>query len=319
MRQQISLEPQSGVDLIAQYARRFHRWLTFIVAIPLLAVVGTGLLLSFEPALQQMKPAQPITRALIESVLTRHDPQGTARTLSIQTLENTITIGGAGQPIVVDLATGEATVATQTLAQTFLTARRLHETLLLDLGWLVTASTIAMIVIPCLGMLMGLPRFSNSLSGWHQGAAWIALPLVILSPLTGLALAYGITFAAPAARTSDNGRITMLGTVKLIAAQHDLANVTAIRPRGRMVMARIYVGGELRGYRVAPDRLVPLPRNWPRLLHEGNWGGFIGPLVNIVTSAVIIGLLATGPLIWLRRRIHQARNRPATRPSRATT
>jgi uncharacterized iron-regulated membrane protein len=309
----------AGDHMLAQYARRFHRWLTFVFAIPLLIVVGTGLVLSFEPALQQVKSAQAIELSAIEGVLTRHDPAHTARSLSIRTLDNTLTLGGGAEgSVVVDLASGESTTAPQNVAQFFLTARRLHETLLLDLGWLVTASTIAMLVIASLGMLMGWPRLRNSLSGWHQGAAWFALPLIVLSPLSGLALAYGITLTPPPARAPEGGRVTMLDAVRLVAAQHDLANLTSIRQRGRMLMARIYVGGELRGYRVNAGRLDPMPRNRPRVIHEGNWGGLAGSLVNIITSLVLIGLLVTGPLIWLRRRLRRSRdNRATSRPERA--
>jgi uncharacterized iron-regulated membrane protein len=310
-----------GGLMLAQYARRFHRWLTFVFAIPLAVVVGTGLVLSFEPAAQQIKPAQPIELAKIENLLARHDPARAARSLSIRTIDNTLTLGGVGPEgsIVIDLGSGETTTAAQSLARLFLTARRMHETLLLDLGWLVTASTIAMLVVAGLGLLMGWPRFRNSLSGWHQGVAWVALPLIVLSPLTGLALAYGITFTAPPPRSPDGGRVTILDAVRLVAAEHDLANLTAIRQRGRMLMARIYVNGELRGYRFSAGRLDPMPRNWPRVIHEGNWGGFAGPLVNVATSLVILGLLATGPLIWLRRRIRQARTgtKAAAHPERA--
>jgi uncharacterized iron-regulated membrane protein len=281
--------------------RRFHRWLTLIFALPLLIVICTGLVLSFEPLFQQARPSQPITLAVIEDALSRHDPGRTARSLSIRTSDNTLTIGGTDGAITVDLGTREQTNAPQQLAQFLLTMRRLHETLLLDLGWLVTASTIAMLAIACLGMLMGWPRFRNSLGGWHQGAAWLALPLIIVSPLTGLALAYGITFTPPLARSSDGGRIAMADAVRLIAADHDLANLTSIRPRGRILMARVYVNGELRGYRIGPSRLEELPRNWPRVIHEGNWGGPVGPLLNVLTSVVLIGLLATGLTIWGRR------------------
>lgn len=289
------------------YCLLFHRWLALIFALPLLLVIGSGLILSFEPLAQQARPKQPITLSMIEEALARYDPQRNARSLTIRTQDNTLTIGGvgAGGSIVVDLGTGAETTDPQHTAQLFLTARRLHETLLLDLGWLVTASTIAMVVIPCLGLMIGWPRLRNSLGGWHQGMAWFALPLVILSPLSGLALAFGITLTPPAA-PSERGRIAMLEAVRLIAANHDLANLTSIRPRGRILMARIFVNGELRGYRVGPAQLEPLPRNWPRLIHEGNWGGFWGPLVNIITSLVLIGLLATGVVIWSIRSLRKS-------------
>lgn len=293
--------------------------MTFVFSIPLTIVVCTGLVLSLEPVVQMARPAQPITLPLIEEALLRHDPARAARAISIRTVDNTLTIGGgANGSTVVNLGTGEITSEPQQIAQFFTMARRLHETLLLDLGWLVIASTIAMLAIACLGIAMGWPRLRNSLSGWHQGAAWIGLPLVILSPLTGLALAYGITFTPPPTQPSGGGRVTMIDAVRTVAARYDLAAVTAIRPRGRIVMARIYVDGELRGFRVGPNSLEPIPRNWPRVIHEGNWGGLAGPLANVVTSLVLIGLLITGPLIWLRRTLRRiSGGRSATRAERA--
>jgi len=44
-------------------------------------------------------------------------------------------------------------------------ARRLPETLLIDVRWRAVASTVAMMVLSLLGVLMGLPRISNSLAG----------------------------------------------------------------------------------------------------------------------------------------------------------
>ncbi len=181
--------------------------------------------------------------------------------------------------------------------------------MLLDLGWLVTGATIAMLLIALLGSLMGLPRIRNSLSGWHQGAAWLALPFVILSPLTGLALAYGVTFNSPQTSGAGGARVTMADAVRLVAAEHDLANLTSIRQRGRTLMARIFVSGELRSFSLNGGRLEPLARNWPRLLHEGNWGGLAGPIINAMTAIVVAGLLITGPLIWLRRALRRRRNK----------
>lgn len=79
--------------------------------------------------------------------------------------------------------------------------RRIHEKLQFDAEWLVTASTVAMLVLALLGVVMGLPRFSNTLSGWHKGIAWVGMPLIVLSPLTGLFLATSVSFAsAPRSR-----------------------------------------------------------------------------------------------------------------------
>jgi uncharacterized iron-regulated membrane protein len=298
--------------MLKAYFRRIHRWLALLFALPLLIVVATGLVLSFEPLIQQARPERPITLPTVEQALARFDPQNTARSLGLRTLDHALTIGGAGRGggVTVDLQSGEQTAESQRVAQFLVTARRLHEALLLDLGWLVAASTFAMLAIVALGLLMGWPRFRNSLGGWHQGAAWLTLPLIILSPFSGLALVYGITFMPPLGRATDGGRVSMTQAVSLVAAEHDLKNLTSIRQRGNILMARIFVDGELRAYRIAPSGLQPLARNWPRVVHEGNWGGVVGPLLNVLTSLVLLGLLATGFTIWLRQRARKlsARN-----------
>lgn len=287
------------------YAGRFHRWIALAFGLPLLLVILSGLALSFEPLLQQASPRQPITLQRIESLLDRHDPRGTARAVSIDKSANVVTIGGKA----IDLASGEET-APPALASFLLTMRRLHETLLADLRWLVTASTVAMIVIVLLGTLLGWPQFRNSLRGWHQGAAWVTLPFLVLSPLTGLALALGISLAGTTS-APPAAPVPMKEAVRLVATDFNLADLTSIRQRGRAQMARIYVGGELRGFAFAQDRLVAQPRSWSRVVHEGNWGAALGPAINIVVSVVFAGLLATGLTMWLRRSLIRARNRRA--------
>ena len=74
-------------------------------------------------------------------------------------------------------------------------------------------------------------------------------------------------------------------------------------------MARIFEDGELRAYAVNGDDLVPLPRNWPRLIHEGNWSAMIASSLNILTSLALLGLLSTGLLLWTRRKLRRPQGR----------
>jgi uncharacterized iron-regulated membrane protein len=81
-------------------------------------------------------------------------------------------------------------------------------------------------------------------------------------------------------------------------------------------MARIYVDDELRGFAVTPNSLRPLQRNWPRLIHEGNWGAMVGPAANVLTSGALIDLIGTGFTLWISgwwRRAHRSVRRPAPR------
>ncbi len=298
--------------MLKAYALRFHRWITFVFALPLLVVIGTGLVLSVEPLAQRSGLDQPLTKGQALDLLRTHDPDGKATGLTLRAYENALTIAGIGPEgeLEIDLATGQAMVDDGGFAwsEVFRTARRMHETLLLDLGWVVTASTWAMLALAALGLLMGWPRLRNTLGGWHVGAAWGLLPLVILSPLTGLALVYGVTFTPP--QTGPRGeRIPIAKAVEIIADKHDLANMTSLRVRGGRMVARIFEDGALNAYVVRPSGLEAQPRNWPRALHEGNWSGWIGPLLNLLLSIVFIGLLFTGLLIWTRRTLRMRRRK----------
>ena len=287
---------------------RFHRWITLVFALPLLAIIATGLILSVEPIVQNTGiTPQSIDAGRLVSLIGRYDPDGKARGLGINAAAQTMTLQGIDAPEI-DLATGEAATNPSSLPAVFLWARRTHERLL-GQSWLVTASTIAMLVIMTLGIAMGLPRLRNSLSGWHKGAAWFTLPLLVLSPLTGLFMALGLTFTNGPPPANPGSRITLPSAVNMIAKSRDLAQVVSIGTRGGRIMARLYEDGELRSYTFTTEGMVALPRNWPRLLHEGNWSALIAGPLNLVTAVVLLGLLTTGLLIWGRRKLRRPQGR----------
>jgi len=300
--------PRPEKDMVKPLLLRLHRWITLIFALPLLAIILTGLILSFEPAVQisSIKP-QSVDGARVADLIKRYDPDGKARGVSINAAERRITLQGA-DPAEIDLVSGEKVTERAALPVFLLWAPGSHERLL-GQSWLVISSTVGMVVIMCLGILMGLPKLRNSLSGWHKGTAWFALPLIVLSPLTGLCLAFGWTFQASPPPLRSARLISLPEAVSIVARSHDLAQVTSIRPRGRLLMARIFEGGELRAYAVNGDDLVPLPRNWPRLIHEGNWSAIIASSLNILTSLALLGLLSTGLLLWTRRKLRRPQGR----------
>jgi uncharacterized iron-regulated membrane protein len=292
---------------------KFHRWIALVFALPLLFVIGTGLVLSVEPWLvvRAIAPGT-LTAAKVQALLDRHDAQGQARALSYRSYDNTLTIGGRGGGRIVDAASGEAQSAPSRLASLLGTARRTHEHLLLDLGWAVVASTMAMLALALFGVLMGWPRIRNTLAGWHKAMAWGLLPLVVLSPLTGLFLVYGVTFsgAPPAAARPQGPPPTLREAVDIAGRSHDLSALVWLRPLGGRMALRVVEEGEYRLYAVTRAGTVALPRNWPRLWHEGNFAGIWSSLMNLVVSVAMLGLLGTGVWMWLRRRL-RVRSRPA--------
>lgn len=179
-----------------------------------------------------------------------------------------------------------------------------------------TASTLAMVTILLLGIAMGLPRLRNTLPGWHKATAWFTLPLISLSPLTGLCMAFALTFQSGAASAATGRPLALPKAIRMVAASHELSHVISIGTRGGRTMARLYDGDELRAYAVTSSEVTPLPRNWPRLIHEGNWSALIGSPLNVVTSIALLTLLSTGVLIWARRSLRTRRPR-ADRPADA--
>jgi uncharacterized iron-regulated membrane protein len=285
---------------------RLHRWTALVFALPLIAVIGTGVVLSLEPWLvgRAIAPGS-LTVDKVEALLARHDPQGKARAISHRSYDGTLTVGGGrgGAGTVVDVATGQSVAGPSALASTLVTARRMHETLLWNLRWLVTASTVAMLALVALGVVMGWPRFANTLSGWHKGMAWGLLPLILLSPLTGLLMALGITFAAapPATAPGQGSPLSLAEAVRIVGTGHDLSALVWLRQQGPRMLARLVEDGEYRVYALTRDGAAPIPRNWPRLWHEGNFAGPWSAGMNLATSVAMAGLLATGLWVWLRR------------------
>lgn len=296
---------------------RLHRWTTLVFSLPLAMIIVTGLILSFEPLAQDFGSRHlSLTAAKLDALLQQHDPEGKARGLSLRAYENRLVIQGVGEDgsKEIDLTTGKEADddAVFSLSDLFGEARHLHENLLFEQRWLVTVTTIAMLVLIALGILMGWPRIRNTMSGWHQAFSWLLLPAVILSPVTGLMIAYGITLqpqvpgdrsAAPPIRAA----VQMLGKGEG-GLERDLGQMIWLRQRGGRLLARMNDDGRFQVYQITAAGPKLTPTNWPRGLHEGNAiGAWTGILV-LVTSLAFIGLMVTGLWIWTRRTFRK-RNR----------
>jgi uncharacterized iron-regulated membrane protein len=282
---------------------KLHRWITLIFALPLATIIVTGLMLSFEPMLfTQGAGEKLLTIEKLNGYLKEHDPDNKARAIAYRSYAQVLTIDGVGDEgeVEINVKTGEELDKDSTLTEMLRGAKGIHQHLIYDLGWLVTASTFAMMALIVLGILMGLPRFANSVSGWHKGTAWVLLPLIILSPLTGLFLAYRITFITPqtGARPSP---ITLQNAIKVVVAKHDIASIIWIRPQGGGMMARVNDGGEFKTMRVLEAGLSESPRNLPRLIHEGTWSSYLAPLLNVLVSLAFTLLMVSGLIIWTRK------------------
>ena len=300
--------------MIQAWLLKLHRWVALLFALPLLFVLGTGLVLAFEPwiVVRAIQPAA-LTVDKVQALLARHDASGQVRSMTYRSYDDTLTLSaGRRGGTVIDVRTGEALPEPSAMARTLQTMRRMHEALLIDAGWLVIACSGAMLALSLLGILMGWPRFANSVSGWHKGMAWGLLPLIILSPLTGIFLAAGITFAPAPSRPSgppEGGALSLQDAVRVVGQHHDLSGLVWLRTQGGRLVARIVEGGEYRTFAVTRDGTTALPRNWPRIWHEGNFAGIWSAAMNVIISVAMLGLLVSGVWIWSRRQLRRRRNR----------
>ncbi|MFN3891474.1 MAG: PepSY domain-containing protein [Beijerinckiaceae bacterium] len=282
---------------------RLHRWIALTFAAPLLVILATGLILSFQPLLHSANVQRgTVTLEKLEGWMDQHDPQNKARSLRIDWFQNTVSIGNEAD---VHVLTGAEVDEDHWFAELMRASRGVHERLIFDLGWLVTASTVAMVVIMLIGTLLGLPRLTNTISGWHKAMAWFLLPLLLLSPVTALFMAAGITFSAPS--TERTQPLPLREAVRVVAASHDPSTIEWIRQRGPRQMVRISDGSSQTTYVVSRDGLKPAGSNWPRAFHEGTFWGVWGGVMNVILSFAFLGLLGTGFVIWLRRRLRPRR------------
>ncbi len=294
---------------------QWHRWIVLVFLVPLLVLFISGLVLSFEPVAndRQLSPRQ-VSLAQVELILATHDPQGKANSLQMRSYDNLLTLseGRTGPSKRVDITSNTIASNNKTYwSAIFTAAKKWHETLLLDLRWLVTTSSFALLAIIAIGLGMGWPKFRQTLSAWHRTGAWFLAPLLILSPLSGLALSYGITLTPPPAKIAGPA-VSLKDAVKIVSAKHDLASVVWIRPQSGATRVRLYDGGEAKVMAVTPNGLVAGPTAWPRALHEGVWAGAWSGALNVLVSLSFIALLITGLTLWLqrRRRLARVRSKP---------
>lgn len=303
---------------------KIHGWLAVIFAAPLAVLCVTGMILSLEPIIQytSIEPGT-LTSDEITHYLKKFDPEGKGRSLIHRPYENTLTIGGAGADgeIEIDLVTREPSVddGSWSWSEVFRYNRRLHEHLTVAGLDLTIASTIAMLVVILIGILMGLPKIRNTVAGWHKAAAWFLLPLVVISPLTGLFLPLGWSMnpfndGEPAGRTAA---LPLAEAVRIVGQSQDLSNIIWLRQRGGRQLVRLWDGQEARAFAVTAEGLKPAPRNISRIIHEGNFLGVWSGLLMLITAGALTLLTLTGVWLFGSKQVRKYQNRKA-RAQRAT-
>lgn len=314
--------------MLKRWYLTIHGWAAVVFALPILGVVLTGLLLSFDPIIQ-VTSVQPgaLTTEKVLGWLAEHDPDNKAGALFHRPYDHSFEIDGDDGEVEIDLRTGRE--FSETAGGIYWSdwmgwARRTHEHLTIANVELTVISTWIMLLIVVIGILMGLPKIRNTVAGWHKAAAWFLLPLLIVSPLTGLFITYGVTMnfsqstpppARPAVEQVQGASparpmpLTMAEAVRIIGETKDLSTMTWLRTRGGRLLVRLWEGGEARAYVVSRNGLSPANRNFSRIFHEGTFGGIWGGVMNVIISLALMLLSVTGLWLFVTKQIRKYRNR----------
>nr|HQV16690.1 PepSY domain-containing protein [Denitromonas sp.] len=175
--------------------RRLHRWIALALTPVFVLVILSGAVLAFKPVLTASPVSSvSVSAATVAEALARIDPRGRANQVTVSPDASTLMVKSnnpAGPSGRFEMASGEL-AASQPGPDVFAIVLDLHKKLLLGLGIVVEIAAYAMTALILMGLALGLPRLRNTLSGWHLGIGWLALPLVLLAPLTGTLMALHI-------------------------------------------------------------------------------------------------------------------------------
>lgn len=279
-----------------------HRWLALGLAPLLLLVTLTGGILAFVPVTESLAPVEGtrIDAAALVRTVKAVDPEGKATMVMPADGGTAVTLVRGGMWQTYALEGGQLLRESPPPFDFFHTVEGLHRNLLIGAGILVEIAAWAMLAIVVIGPVLAWPRFANSLMGWHRVVGWVALPLALMLPLTGVLMTLGI--GGPSLPPATGGRTTPVAALALAADSVDLSGLTQARSfrQGRVLITTSAPAT----YVATATEVVPMTGGpgLVRELHEGTWAGAWSGLLNAVGAALLFGLTVTGMLSWWHRR-----------------
>jgi sulfite reductase (NADPH) flavoprotein alpha-component len=295
--------------------RLIHRWLALAVSPFLLLIILSGMILAFRPILSAA-PAGGVNVSTLVAAMDQADPHGHAASLEFSADGRSLQLRSrrSGPDGLFDAASG---VQTGELGfDLFAFARSLHEGLLIHANWLITLVTIVTVFLIGSGLFLGWRRLRNTWSGWHAALGWLALPLVLLTPLTGMLMALHIGSARMPYHESGGRPLSLAAAIEIASHEVNLTRLVSARSfRRGSVMLAVQDGAGTKQYLVS-DRGGVQPNagpGWIRMLHEGTWAGAWSGVLTLLSVVPLLGLWFTGLVPWLRR-ARQAGEQSSTHP-----
>lgn len=288
-----------------------HRWAGLLLAPLFLLIIISGGILALKPVVEDPRfasaPPAVETSALV-SALKNADPRGQVRQMSLSQDGRAMILSSqaaTGPEGAFSIATGEAVAGMSSSIDIFGIAKSFHKDLLLGAGLIILVATYIMLGIILAGPFLGWLRFRNTIAGWHLAAGWVALPIIILAPLTGILMSLHLGSGAMPSIRQSSPPLALWRGVEAVAQEPAVDSITFAR---RFKMGSVLVDAKTAGgsvtYLVDGTQKAVALEDGPGLvksLHEGIWAGAWSGLLNLLISIILTGLTVTGMWSWVRR------------------
>ncbi|MEN3929822.1 PepSY domain-containing protein [Microvirga sp. W0021] len=290
-------------------ALSLHRWVGLILAPLFLLIIISGGVLAFKPIVEDpMITGGPaiVKSEVLQSTLAKIDPADTIRQLNLSADGQVMTViseadGPNGSFAV---ATGERVPGTGTAIDIFGIVKSFHKNLLIGAGSIVLYATFAMLAIVLIGPFLSWLRMSNTVLGWHITAGWLALPLFIMLPLTGILMTYHIDIGKPLILPQSGPRAAFVQSIDTVSQTEGFKSVISARrfKAGSVMLETVTDKGQ--ATYIVGKGLAVQKFEGPGLfksLHEGTWAGAWSGILNFLIAVAMSLLTVTGFISWFRR------------------
>lgn len=290
-------------------ALSLHRWVGLILTPLFLLIVLSGGIMALKPVVEDPMIAGSPPAAEMQAVLSTLatvDSAGKASQFSVTADGRalTVTSQNGGPSGTFALGTGEAIPGTGTAFDFFGMVKSFHKNLLIGAGSVILYATYAMLAIVLIGPFLSWLRFRKTVIGWHLAAGWVALPLLVMTPLTGILMSMHIDTGAPLSLQPASPPVSFMQGIETVSQTPDVRSVTSARRfKSGSVMIAVVTDNGPATY-VVDGSGAALALEGPGLvksLHEGTWAGAWSGILNVVISIVLTLLTVTGFLSWFRR------------------
>jgi|GEM_PF-436397 len=296
---------------IKSLALSVHRWIGLILAPLFLLIAISGGVLAVKPIVEDplFAGAQPgADSTSVIPALQIADPKGQARQLTVTADGQAMILSSqaeTGPNGIFSISSGQMVANATKPVDIFGIAKSLHKDLLLGAGLVVVIASYLMLGIILIGPFLGWLRFRNTITGWHLAAGWLALPFIIIAPLTGVLMSLHLGSGTMPVIQQSSPPLALAQGVKAVSENPDVKSITFVRrfQKGSVMVSAETAHGSARYVVDGSHKAQPL-EGGPGLiksLHEGIWAGAWSGLLNLAISIILTGLTLSGIWSWMRR------------------